>query len=68
MHHSRDKIVKKKTDKKVEKYLKMQFKYLLLYRFKKVGELAHLARALDWQSKGDGFDPRILHSDNNRVA
>lgn len=25
------------------------------------GELAHLARALDWQSKGDGFDPRILH-------
>ncbi len=39
----------------------MRFKYLLLYRFKKVGELAHLARALDWQSKGDGFDPRILH-------
>lgn len=26
-----------------------------------MGELAHLARALDWQSKGDGFDPRILH-------
>lgn len=39
----------------------MLFKYLLLYRFKKTGELAHLARALDWQSKGDGFDPRILH-------
>ncbi len=41
----------------------MCYKYLLLYRFKKEqkGELAHLARALDWQSKGDGFDPRILH-------
>ncbi len=43
----------------------MWFKYLLLYGFgilkKNQGELAHLARALDWQSKGDGFDPRILH-------
>lgn len=47
--------------------LKMQFKYLLLYRFKKVGELAHLARALDWQSKGDGFDPRILHINNKEL-
>ena len=49
------------------KCLYMWFKYLLLYRFRKLiqkknGELAHLARALDWQSKGDGFDPRILHN------
>lgn len=32
------------------------------------GELAHLARALDWQSKGDGFDPRILHLIIKRVV
>ena len=25
------------------------------------GALAHPARALDWQSKGDEFDPRMLH-------
>lgn len=30
-------------------------------KIRHIGELAHLARALDWQSKGDGFDPRILH-------
>ena len=30
------------------------------------GALAHLARALDWQSKGDEFESRMLHhfSDN----
>ena len=26
-----------------------------------LGGLAHLARALDWQSKGGRFDPDILH-------
>ena len=26
------------------------------------GELAQLARALDWQSKGQGFDSPILHT------
>ena len=25
------------------------------------GALAHLARAFDWQSKGDEFDSRMLH-------
>ena len=25
------------------------------------GALAHLARALDWQSKGDEFESRMLH-------
>lgn len=39
----------------------MYFKYLLLYRFKKVGGLAQLASAFDWQSKGHGFESRILH-------
>lgn len=43
----------------------MWFKYLLLYGFrilkKKQGGLAHLARALDWQSKGGGFESHILH-------
>ena len=27
----------------------------------KNGALAHLARALDWQSKGDEFESRMLH-------
>ena len=30
----------------------------------KKGALAHLARALDWQSKGDEFESRMLHSYN----
>lgn len=25
------------------------------------GALAHLARAFDWQSRGDRFDPGMLH-------
>ena len=25
------------------------------------GALAHLARAFDWQSKGDEFESRMLH-------
>ena len=28
---------------------------------KQKGALAHLARALDWQSKGDEFESRMLH-------
>ena len=28
------------------------------------GALAHLARAFDWQSKGDEFESRMLHSNN----
>ena len=28
---------------------------------KEKGALAHLARALDWQSKGDEFESRMLH-------
>lgn len=42
----------------------MSFKYLLLYRFKiRNGGLAQLASAFDWQSKGHGFESRILHND-----
>ena len=26
-----------------------------------IGALAHLARAFDWQSKGDEFESRMLH-------
>ena len=29
------------------------------------GALAHLARALDWQSKGDEFESRMLHNNKN---
>jgi hypothetical protein len=28
----------------------------------KTGALAHLARALDWQSKGGEFESRMLHN------
>ncbi len=31
------------------------------------GGLAHLARALDWQSKGGRFDPDILHNLNPKT-
>ena len=27
-----------------------------------IGALAHLARAFDWQSKGDEFESRMLHT------
>ena len=33
--------------------------YVYLQRNK--GALAHLARAFDWQSKGDEFESRMLH-------
>ena len=29
------------------------------------GALAHLARAFDWQSRGDEFESRMLHVRNN---
>ena len=32
----------------------------------KHGALAHLARAFDWQSRGDEFESRMLH--NNKTA
>ena len=35
--------------------------YLCTCKSKTSGELAHLARALDWQSKGDRFESGILH-------
>jgi hypothetical protein len=31
----------------------------------KPGVLAQLARALDWQSKGQGFDSLTLHGENS---
>ncbi len=41
---------------------------LFLHKRKKVltfateiGALAHLARAFDWQSRGDEFESRMLH-------
>ena len=35
-----------------------------------LGVLAHLARALDWQSKGGEFESRMLHffDDNMKVC
>ena len=39
--------------------LLLKFMYICIHR--KRGALAHLARALDWQSKGDEFESRMLH-------
>ena len=36
--------------------------------FVKNGALAHLARALDWQSKGDEFESRMLHNIEERLC
>ena len=36
-------------------------KVIFLYFCSRFGALAQLARALDWQSKGHGFDSRTLH-------
>ena len=47
--------------KKVSNYLRIQKKSVYLHRKKQKGALAHLARALDWQSKGDEFESRMLH-------
>ena len=37
------------------------FQFLCIFASEIVGALAHLARALDWQSKGDEFESRMLH-------
>ncbi len=33
-----------------------------------IGALAQLARAFDWQSRGQGFDSPMLHLNNKRVT
>ena len=45
-------------------------KYILHLQWKKAmrGALAHLARAFDWQSKGDEFVSRMLHFYNQAVT
>ena len=37
-------------------------------RHAKIGALAHLARALDWQSKGDRFESDMLHIESGCIA
>ena len=37
-------------------------------RHAKTGALAHLARALDWQSKGDRFESDMLHIESGCIA
>ncbi len=32
------------------------------------GDVAQLARALDWQSRGRGFESHLLHTENQRVT
>lgn len=34
---------------------------MLNFAANKQGALAHLARAFDWQSRGDEFESRMLH-------
>ena len=33
----------------------------------KIGALAHLARAFDWQSRGDEFESRMLHKNTKAL-
>ena len=33
-----------------------------------VGDVAQLARALDWQSRGRGFESHLLHSKNQALT
>ena len=47
--------------KNTQRYVSFSKNDYLCRRIFEKGALAHLARALDWQSKGDGFDPRMLH-------
>ncbi len=34
----------------------------------KKGDVAQLARALDWQSRGRRFEPDLLHIENQRLT
>ena len=34
----------------------------------KIGDVAQLARALDWQSRGRGFESHLLHFDYQTVT
>ena len=48
-------------DEKVWLFICCFQKSLYICTMIKIGALAHLARALDWQSKGDEFESRMLH-------
>ena len=36
-------------------------------RLQKYGDVAQLARALDWQSRGRGFESHLLHKKSTRT-
>ena len=62
--HKINRIAKNSTD-----FPKKSLNCLLIYKISvysrilcRNGALAHLARALDWQSKGDEFESRMLHN------
>ena len=38
----------------------------IVYFSQIIGDVAQLARALDWQSRGRGFEPHLLHEENYR--
>ena len=41
------------------------FKAIIYYICNIIGGLAHLARVLAWQARGDEFESRILHQKQN---
>ena len=41
---------------------------LCIFATQRQGALAHLARALDWQSKGDEFESRMLHKTRKNLG
>ena len=53
--------------KREKKFGRFQKSVYLCKRFQD-GVLAHLARAFDWQSKGNQFDSDILHKSKEHIC
>ena len=60
------KFIEKITEKNASNHLRIQKKSVYLHPQSGNGALAHLARALDWQSKGDEFESRMLHKTHKK--
>ena len=60
------KFIEKITEKNASNCLPIQKKFVYLQPQLGNGALAHLARALDWQSKGDEFESRMLHKNHKK--
>lgn len=41
---------------------------IIFVRLQNYGDVAQLARALDWQSRGRGFESHLLHFENQALT